>query len=81
LKAHKISKPQQLEVYVVVADYRKQEKGEVTLTVGMLVEVVEKTETGRLPPLLDRSFCGSQRSFLKLSTYRSRSNQSSTVSL
>ncbi|XP_045188773.2 SH3 and PX domain-containing protein 2A-like isoform X2 [Mercenaria mercenaria] len=46
VKAKKISQPKPLEVYVAVTDYKKQEKGEVTLKVGMLVEIVEKTETG-----------------------------------
>lgn len=46
VKAKKISKPKPPEVYLAVSDYDKQEKGEVTLTVGMAVEVVEKTETG-----------------------------------
>ncbi|XP_060565530.1 SH3 and PX domain-containing protein 2A-like isoform X2 [Ruditapes philippinarum] len=46
VKAKKISQPKPLEVYVAVSDYKKQEKGEVTLKAGMLVEVVEKTETG-----------------------------------
>ena len=46
MKAKKISQPKPLEVYIAVSEYKKQEKGEVTLAAGMLVEVVEKTETG-----------------------------------
>ncbi|XP_052771631.1 SH3 and PX domain-containing protein 2A-like isoform X2 [Mya arenaria] len=46
IKANKISKPKPLEVYVAVAEYQRQEKGEVSLQLGMLVEVVEKTESG-----------------------------------
>lgn len=46
VKAKKISQPKPLEVYIAVTEYKKQEKGEVTLVIGMLVEVVEKTETG-----------------------------------
>ncbi|WAR21367.1 NCF1-like protein [Mya arenaria] len=45
IKANKISKPKPLEVYVAVAEYQRQEKGEVSLQLGMLVEVVEKTES------------------------------------
>ena len=40
--------PKALEHYVAVTEYKKQEKGEITLKVGMLVEVVEKTETGKM---------------------------------
>ena len=47
IKAKKISKPKPPEVYVASSDYRKQEKGEVNLDVGMYVEVLEKSETGR----------------------------------
>lgn len=46
IKGNKISMPKALEHYVAVTEYKKQEKGEITLKVGMLVEVVEKTETG-----------------------------------
>ncbi|KAL4231928.1 SH3 and PX domain-containing protein 2B [Mactra antiquata] len=46
IKAKKISQPKPLEVYIAVTEYKKQEKGEVTLHVGMLVEIVEKTESG-----------------------------------
>ena len=46
IKANKISSPKALEHYIAVTEYKKQEKGEITLKVGMLVEVLEKTETG-----------------------------------
>ena len=45
-KAEKISKPRKLQQYRVVADYKKEEIGEIPLLQGMLVEVVEKSETG-----------------------------------
>ena len=48
IKGNKISMPKALEHYVAVTEYKKQEKGEITLKVGMLVEVVEKTETGKI---------------------------------
>ncbi|XP_041369237.1 SH3 and PX domain-containing protein 2B-like isoform X2 [Gigantopelta aegis] len=45
-KAKKISKPRKLKQYRVVADYEKQETGEIRLEQGMVVEIVEKSETG-----------------------------------
>jgi hypothetical protein len=45
-KAEKISGPKLLDQYVSVAEYKKQEKGEITLKLGTLVEVVEKSESG-----------------------------------
>ena len=32
--------------YVAVADYKKQNKGEISIKAGMLVEIVEKQNTG-----------------------------------
>ncbi|XP_052248971.1 SH3 and PX domain-containing protein 2A-like isoform X2 [Dreissena polymorpha] len=46
VKAQKISNPKPVEVYLATSEYRRQEKGEVSLQVGMEVEVVEKTLTG-----------------------------------
>ena len=48
--------PKALEHYIAVTDYKKQEKGEITLKVGMLVEIVEKTETGKLCRLCSEEF-------------------------
>ena len=48
MKGDKISMPKALEHYIAVTEYVKQEKGEITLKVGMLVEIVEKTETGKI---------------------------------
>ncbi|XP_070211989.1 SH3 and PX domain-containing protein 2B-like isoform X2 [Littorina saxatilis] len=45
-KVDKISGPKSLDQYVAVADYIEQEKGEMTLTAGMIVEVTEKSESG-----------------------------------
>ncbi|XP_072177487.1 SH3 and PX domain-containing protein 2A-like [Diadema setosum] len=41
-----ISEPIQAEQYVVVANYKKQQKNEVDLTAGDLVEVFEKNDNG-----------------------------------
>ncbi|XP_041476931.1 SH3 and PX domain-containing protein 2A-like isoform X1 [Lytechinus variegatus] len=41
-----ISEPIQAEQYIVVADYKKQQKNEVELTAGDLVEVFEKNDNG-----------------------------------
>lgn len=43
---NKISEPTTLEVYKAVSEYQKQEKGEISLHIGMEVEVIEKTDTG-----------------------------------
>ncbi|KAK6185845.1 hypothetical protein SNE40_007991 [Patella caerulea] len=45
-KVEKISQPKSLKQYTVTSDYEKQDRGEIDLTSGMLVEVVEKSETG-----------------------------------
>ena len=45
-KAEKISKPKQLEQFMAVADYEAQDKGEINLQAGMVVEVNEKSESG-----------------------------------
>ncbi|XP_050398770.1 SH3 and PX domain-containing protein 2B [Patella vulgata] len=45
-EAEKISQPKSLKQYTVTSDYEKQDRGEIDLTSGMLVEVVEKSETG-----------------------------------
>lgn len=36
-----------LEQYVVVADYQKQESSEISLSVGQVVDIIEKNESGR----------------------------------
>lgn len=38
-----------LEQYVVVADYQKQESSEISLSVGQVVDIIEKNESGRGP--------------------------------
>ena len=35
-----------LEQYVVVADYQKQESSEISLSVGQVVDIIEKNESG-----------------------------------
>lgn len=40
-----------LEQYVVVADYQKQESSEISLSVGQVVDIIEKNESGRRPRL------------------------------
>ena len=54
IKANKISSPKALEHYIAVTAYKKQEKGEITLKAGMLVEVLEKTETGMLISIMHK---------------------------
>ena len=36
-----------LEQYVAVADYQKQESSEISLSVGQVVDIIEKNESGR----------------------------------
>lgn len=36
-----------LEQYVVVADYQKQESSEISLSVGQVVDIIEKNESGK----------------------------------
>jgi len=43
----KISAPKLAEEYVVIADYSKEDKWDLNLQAGMLVEVVEKSESGK----------------------------------
>lgn len=38
-----------LEQYVVVADYQKQESSEISLSVGQVVDIIEKNESGGHP--------------------------------
>ncbi|XP_046577786.1 SH3 and PX domain-containing protein 2A-like isoform X2 [Haliotis rubra] len=45
-KVNKISKPKQLQQYVAVANYTKQEIGEIDLHAGMVMEVMEQSESG-----------------------------------
>lgn len=40
-----------LEQYVVVAEYQKQESSEISLSVGQVVDIIEKNESGRRPGL------------------------------
>lgn len=35
-----------LEQYVVVANYQKQESSEISLSVGQVVDIIEKNESG-----------------------------------
>lgn len=35
-----------LEQYVVVANYQKQESSEISLSVGQMVDIIEKNESG-----------------------------------
>lgn len=36
----------QLEQYIVIADYQKQNRSEVSVLAGDIVEVIEKSENG-----------------------------------
>lgn len=36
-----------LEQYVVVANYQKQESSEISLSVGQVVDIIEKNESGK----------------------------------
>ncbi|XP_071089816.1 SH3 and PX domain-containing protein 2B-like isoform X2 [Haliotis cracherodii] len=45
-KLNKISKPKQLKQYVAVSNYTKQEIGEIDLQAGMVLEVMEQSESG-----------------------------------
>lgn len=38
-----------LEQYVVVANYQKQESSEISLSVGQVVDIIEKNESGGRP--------------------------------
>lgn len=38
-----------LEQYVVVANYQKQESSEISLSVGQVVDIIEKNESGGHP--------------------------------
>ena len=42
-----ISEPMQLEQYIVIADYQKQNRSEVSVLAGDIVEVIEKNENGK----------------------------------
>ena len=44
----KISGPLALEQYVVLKDYKKQNKNDINLTMGQIVEVIEKRDTGEI---------------------------------
>lgn len=37
----------QLEQYIVIADYQKQNRSEVSVLAGDIVEVIEKSENGK----------------------------------
>lgn len=41
-----ISEPMQLEQYIVIADYQKQNRSEVSVLAGDIVEVIERNENG-----------------------------------
>ena len=44
--AQNISEPIQLEQYIVIADYQKQNQSEISLLAGDIVEVIEKNDNG-----------------------------------
>jgi len=46
LTADHISLPVLLEQYVAVADYKKQNRNEVNMVAGDIVEVIDKNENG-----------------------------------
>lgn len=43
---NKISKPKKAESFVALAEYPAQESGELSLLPGLVVEVLEKSDTG-----------------------------------
>lgn len=43
-----ISEPIQLDQYIVIADYHKQNRSEVSVLAGDIVEVIEKNENGNI---------------------------------
>jgi len=43
-----ISGPVSLEQYVAIADYKKQNRNEVSMVAGAIVEVIDKNENGKL---------------------------------
>ena len=47
-KGNEITGPLVLDKYIVIADYKKQNKKELNLKSGEVVEIVEKTENGEL---------------------------------
>lgn len=62
--------PMVLEQYVVVADYQKQESSEISLSVGQVVDIIEKNESGKdldhLPCTLNHLQAPQIRSIWKL---------------
>lgn len=46
-KGRVISEPMQFEQYIVIADYQKQNRSEVSVLAGDIVEVIEKNENGK----------------------------------
>ena len=46
LVAQNISEPIQLEQYLVIADYQKQNQSEISLLAGDIVEVIERNDNG-----------------------------------
>ena len=47
LTAETISGPVLLEQYVAIADYKKQNRNEVNMVAGDIVEVIDKNENGK----------------------------------
>ena len=45
--AENISGPVMLEQYVAIADYKKQNRNEVSMVAGDIVEVIDKNENGK----------------------------------
>lgn len=77
-----ISDPIQAEQYKVIADYKKQQKNEVDLVTGDVVEVFEKNENGELEkwrdwtiPLDSPCPCPRQFSCRQLHPHQSPSGQ------
>ena len=47
IAAENISGPVMLEQYVAIADYKKQNRNEVSMVAGDIVEVIDKNENGK----------------------------------
>ena len=56
-KAQVISEPMQLEQYIVIADYKKQNRSEISVLAGDIVEVIDKNENGTNFTYAERLLC------------------------
>lgn len=52
-----ISGPVLLEQYVAIADYKKQNRNEVNMVAGDIVEVIDKNENGKFSTYISHVIC------------------------